>query len=103
MKGYDEFMFDPGKQGEVKCKVCQDDCKFRGTRYGPRSYASAMAGTSTDFDYFECLSRNEDWHRQALALIQEINSTPSARLATMLREELQEVLANKTPTKTDGY
>jgi len=103
MKGYDEFTYDPGLYKIVHCKVCGDECKFRGTRYGPRSFAGTMAGKASDFDFFECLNKKEGWHKQALALIQSIQKTPSAKLAKIMEEELKEVLDKRTITKEDGY
>lgn len=91
---------DAGKVvGVVGCGVCGAEMDSERGREGYRGYASAMGrGEKSRFDYFECPHSKEKWHRQAVAIRSMAHKTPSARLATMLREEAAEIIATREAT-----
>jgi hypothetical protein len=92
MRGYDVFYEAPGVIDERVCQVCGSVCDVERNRLSSTSWAGAMAKVKTLHDYFYCPHCEEDWHEQALELVQTINTTPSKRLAALLRQDLDELL-----------
>ena len=58
-----------------------------------RSFAEALARHSRPHDRFTCPHAAEPWHARACALRQEIDRTPSRRLAAVMEQELSELCA----------
>lgn len=64
-----------------------------------RTFAEAMGKMTFPSDSFTCPESEQDWHRQIVSLLQEQGRTRSAKLTALLQEEIDEILATKTPTK----
>lgn len=98
----DRYTPDPGtldKNVIVLCGVCNEamNAKF-GIRMA-RGFAQAMAGGSSECDCYLCPNREEDWHKQAIALREEARKTPSAHLEKIFRDEADKVIETKECTK----
>lgn len=87
------------KGEKVCCGVCNDKMKVKRNCYGPRGFASAMAGSKHHYDSFTCPNYKEKWHEQVVKLRREARSTSSAKLAQMFLEEVDDILKNRKPTK----
>ena len=93
--GLEIFFVEPGTVETMTCRVCGTTCAVQRDAYGPTSLAMAMAKNKKQHDVFTCPHAGEDWHEQALALIQAIEATPSKRVAELMRLDLQELLAEQ--------
>lgn len=92
--GFDAFVTDIGVAEEKTCRVCGAACDVERSVFGPISLADWAATVSRRYhDRFICPHAHKLWHRQALRLTQEIHNTASPRLAHLIRQDLQEVLA----------
>ena len=85
MIGYDSFFEKPGEVQERFCQVCGAKCDVLRDQLGPTSWAGAMAGKSTPHDHFFCPNSDEEWHEQAIELVQAIEETPSKRIAELMK------------------
>ncbi len=94
LKGYDIFYPETGKVNKIKCKVCGENCFVLYNVVGATSSADAMAGIVRSHDCFSCLNNEEDWHKQALDLLLEIERNPSLRLKEIMKDELDELIQN---------
>lgn len=83
----------------VNCGVCGDAMNERRNVLGPRGYASALAGSKSLHDEFECPNRESDWHVQIVKLRRKIEETPSSKIADLLKTEVLEILDNRKATK----
>lgn len=92
-KGYDVFFTEPGTASSVRCGVCGRTLTAQRDRLGPTSTAEGMAGRRRRHDLFQCPHTEEPWHREALALVQAIEETPSRRVAGLMKQDLAELLA----------
>ena len=90
------FVADPGTEATVLCRVCKSECEVTRDAYGPTSLASAMAKKHSAHDIFACSHVGEPWHEQALRLITAIEESPSARVAELMQQDLDELLAAHT-------
>ncbi|MCC7449377.1 MAG: hypothetical protein IT324_18305 [Anaerolineae bacterium] len=97
LKGYDLFITDPNAESEMYCRVCQTRCAVQRNVYGPTSWGASMAHIARYHDVFECPHAEEDWHIQALKLVDQITNTPSKRLADLMRQDLQDLLNEHLP------
>ena len=95
----DSFSPDPGEYKEVSCGVCGENMDAKRDSYGPTSWAGAMGGSKRHHDLFTCPNIEEKWHKQVKELRCLANKTPSAFLADRYREEANEALADRKPTK----
>lgn len=93
MKGYDVFYEAPGTVGERTCLVCGTVCNLEKNRVGPTSWAGAIGKIDKVHDYFFCPYLGQEWHDQALELVQAIESMPSKRVAALMQQDLVELLA----------
>ena len=93
------FTPDPGIYESMKCDICSAEMSTTRNCVGARSFAESMAKIKSAYDRFECLCREEEWHKQAAALFEKAKDTPSKRLADLLTEEANEILKNKIATK----
>ena len=98
-RGHDVFFPDPGKFETMHCKVCDATMDVARDCDGPTGFAAAMARRSRKHDRFVCPFTDEDWHKQALNLTREAESTSSKKVEMLLLSERSEVIANKKPTK----
>lgn len=93
MKGYDVFFETPGAVGERTCLVCGTVCHVERNRVGPISWAGAMGKVEKEHDYFSCPHIRQEWHEQALELVQAIEQMPSKRVAALMQQDLVELLS----------
>lgn len=92
MKGYDVHFTEPGSAQEMRCHVCDTKCEVKRNAYGPTGFAEAIGKKFRHHDLFVCPYRDEDWHKQALGLVLEIERTPSKRIAELMRQDLEDLL-----------
>lgn len=91
---------DPGTcEGPVKCGVCGEETIVTRDCYGPRGFAMAMSGSKIKYDLFACPHREEQWHKQAVAIREEAKRTSSAILEAILLEEADLIVYNRQATK----
>lgn len=50
-------------------------------------------------DIFTCSNAGQEWHTQLIALIKEIERTPSQKIAELIQSEIQEIKEKRQPTK----
>lgn len=81
------------------CGICETSMPVVKNRYGPTGSVEAMARHGHYHDRYECPNRDEQWHKQALALHKEIEKTPSQAISNLLTEELILVLTEHKATK----
>jgi len=93
MKGYDSFFEKPGQVEEKFCQVCGAQCLVKRNEVGPTSYMQAMARAQTVHDYFYCPNMKQEWHDQAMDLVEEIENTHSKRVAELVWLDLKELLS----------
>lgn len=91
-KGFDLFISEPDSTARRFCRVCDSHCSVTRNVYGPTGFVSAMAGQFRMHDEFVCPHSDEPWHGRALKLAIEVDKTPSKRLATLMREDLEDLL-----------
>lgn len=92
LSGYDVFFTSPGERDQMTCQVCGAQCLVFRNQLDTTGVAAAMARQSALHDRFECPHRHEQWHATAHKLIQEINQTASPSLASIIRQDLQQLL-----------
>lgn len=99
--GVDIFFVDPGKlEGQrIGCGVCSSDMNVEKNVVTARSWAGAISKQKKPSDIFTCPHRDEDWHKQAKSLIEEMKKTPSPGLAAILERDLEKVLSSRSETK----
>lgn len=95
----DVYTPDPGVCESQTCGVCQTEMLVERNVDGPRSFTQAMAGGKSKHDFFWCPHRNEDWHKQVVAIRRKARETPSMRQQTMLEEEADEIVKTRQATK----
>ena len=93
MKGYDTFYELPATVTKRTCQVCGIECEVERNQVGPTSWSGAVGKAETPHDYFYCPYSGQDWHNQALALVQAIENMPSKRVATLMQQDLADLLA----------
>lgn len=99
MKDYDIFFTEPDTVDEMYCKVCGARCKIERSVTDPTSLAEAMAHLGHWHDTFFCPHSGKPWHEDALELVQQIDATPSKRLASLMSRDLEDILKeHKDPT-----
>jgi len=91
--GYDIFYTKPGSTDEMYCLVCNTMCNVKRNTYGPANFASAVARRYDYYDVFICPHAEEEWHEQALQLVLAIEEMPSKRVAALMRQDLEDLLA----------
>lgn len=98
-QGVNCFETRPGTVENANCKAC--GCLMEVERNLPAigGFAAAMGGSNRIRDRFTCPNSNNKWHHQAVSLVLEQSKTKSAKLTALLQEEINEILATKTPTK----
>jgi len=92
---YDAFNRKAGAVDKMECKVCGETCDVERNRFGPTSYASAMAKQKIKHDHFSCPHINKPWHEQALGLVQEINDSHSPSLKKIMKKDLVKIIEQK--------
>lgn len=94
-KGYDFFTTLPDTVDEMVCKVCGEICDVKRGVSGPMSWAGAMAKKNTVHDSFSCEYTDEDWHKQALAILKEIEKQPSPSVRKLMDNDLVRIIKKK--------
>jgi len=77
----------------MDCRVCGAGMDAARGLTGPTGFAEAMARRGHLHDRFTCPNSGEPWHREALALRQAMEDTPSRRVRALMGEDLDELLA----------
>jgi hypothetical protein len=91
--GWDLFTPPPGEAERMDCRVCGAGMDAARGLTGPTGFAEAMARRGHLHDRFTCPNSGEPWHREALALRQAMEDTPSRRVRALMGEDLDELLA----------
>ncbi len=91
-RGYELFMPSPDAVSEMKCKVCGSICDVKRGVYGPTSWAGAMAKKGRLHDLFTCPNSKEEWHIQALNLLQEMEKSFSPSLKEIMQNDLDYIV-----------
>src|SRR5437870_4920538 len=102
--GWDFFTAAPGSREQLRCRVCGEVMAVARNVLGPTGWAHAMAMAAgvmggSRHDEFSGAFGGAAWHRQALALKQEANRTPSRELEKLLLEEAEGVVRARTARK----
>lgn len=89
------------EKGPVSCGVCGTEMPLVAENStGPRGYVQAMCGSKGDpHDIFSCPHSDEDWHKQVIALRRAARDSVSFYQDKAFREEAEEVLHTRKPTK----
>ena len=84
---------DPNFNPRVFCDICH--CKMLSKvtidAFGQKQYMT---------NNLYCPHIDKVWHKQAVALTKEIKETSSAKLAVMMKEELDDIIENQHMTKS---
>lgn len=101
-KTQDIYTPEPGThtdQEEIFCGVCGEKMTVRRNVSGPRCFAQAMSHSKSVYDLYSCPNREQDWHEQVVEIRKEAIRIPSMRLAEIMLEEVDVILATKKKTK----
>jgi hypothetical protein len=98
-KGWDILFFDPGKVKLAKCKVCDAQMDGPTLVEGATSWAESVGRRKHLHEEFVCPYHEEKWHLQVLKLKEYAIGLPSANLEKLVRQEIEEILSTKKPTK----
>lgn len=91
-KGYELFITEPDEQDEMFCRVCGSRCNVERSVIGPTSFMEAAGHRGHWHDKFICPHFEQDWHKQARALVIQIERTPSKRIAGLMSLDLEDIL-----------
>jgi hypothetical protein len=94
----------PGQFETMSCWMCGSTMEVTRDVMGPTCFAEAMLvrdGRSQGrlHDEYWCPLDNEPWHRQAQAIRENAEETPSQRLADLLTDEADEIVRTRQATK----
>lgn len=98
-KGWDVITTEPGKHESMTCPVCNQEMNVIRNEKGPTSWAGTMMQTEHLHDTFTCKNAGKKWHKQVRNLREAVINTPSAKLASLFNEEIEEILKSKKATK----
>ncbi len=97
------YMPDPGEvTGPVHCGVCGTVMTEKRDCEGPTSFVMSISGSKRKHDSFYCPERNQDWHKQVVAIRNEARNTASFKLKTMLLNEADDILERREATMEVG-
>ncbi|HPH98167.1 MAG TPA: hypothetical protein PKW33_18555 [Anaerolineaceae bacterium] len=91
-KDYDLFYETPGTVNEKNCPICGALCHVKRNVITASGYVAAMAHAVSPYDVFTCPNAETPWHDKAVRLVQEMEETPSKRLADLMRLDLEDLL-----------
>lgn len=102
--GWDFVCTQPGEHESLPCRVCGERMAADRGVAEATGWAHAMAihhglMAPRRVDRFRCLHAGSDWHRQALALRQEAERTPSGEQADRFTAEADAVVRTRAATK----
>jgi len=89
---YERFYRDPGTTQKMNCRVCGTICVVERDVYGPANFGMAMAKVKDLYDVFTCPHTSKEWHEKALALVIEIERSPSNRIIELMTLDLEDLL-----------
>lgn len=87
----------------MTCDVCSDKMNVRRNIKNAGGRWSAIFRIPPIYDEFTCPNAQTQWHDQAIALMEFIEDTPSAELASIVRKELYSILEVRKATKQTSY
>ena len=96
-KGYDIIEAEPGAFESLRCRVCGATCDVKRDLPSQAGFAASPASPGKLRDVFTCPHAATEWHVQALKLVQEIERTPSKRIAELMRLDLRDLLTEHVP------
>lgn len=97
--GWDHFTPPPGKEDKMYCRACCAEMIVTRDVNGPTSYAESISRGKHLHDSFACPNTQEAWHFQVIKLMMKIEGEISIKIASLLREEVAEILRTKKATK----
>jgi hypothetical protein len=97
--GWDLFTPPPGDMDGMGCRVCGAAMDAERGLTGPTGFAEAAARRGHPHDWFTCPNSGAPWHREALALRQAMEGTPSRRVRALMGLDLYELLAAHQPCR----
>ena len=100
-KNYDVFFCEPSEVSEMTCRVCGAKCGVRRGVRGSTSVVEAMAKRAVLHDYHFCPRSHELWHGKALTLAQAIEESHSPSLQTIMRKDMDDLLAQHPLSSPD--
>lgn len=103
MHGYDFFITEVDVEEVKSCRICTSICVITKNVYGPTSFPMAVRNQSKIHNEYRCPNEKEDWHLQALKLFIEIERMPSKRVASLMIEDLNEILIENGIKPPIGY
>lgn len=89
---------DAGEVETVYCGVCDSVMEVQRNVNGPRGWVQAMGRGNSSHDVFNCSLRENDWHKQVVAIRKESRNTSSQKLKNMLLDEADEILKDRKAT-----
>jgi hypothetical protein len=92
--GLDVFHSEPGERERMSCRVRGSECEVERNAWGSTCFAMAVTRRSVRHDRFFCRHSEEEWHREACALVQEIQGTRSRRVRELIQKDLEAVLSH---------
>ena len=94
------LLSDAGEtQEDCFCGVCKTKMDVQRNVMTARSWAGSMAGIKALCDVYTCPFKDEQWHKQVIAITIFAEHIPSANIEDMCRREVAEILRNRKPTK----
>ncbi len=107
--GWDFFTPSPGTEDTMHCCACGEEMEVQRNVFGPTGYVEAVGGRMRQrqdpayrvghlHDVFTCKRSGQTWHTQVIALREEQSETSSARLKSVLEEEIQQILTTRQAT-----
>lgn len=99
--GFDYFTASPYENSQRICPVCGTRCDVRRGVMGPTCLADAVFRRSRLHDEHACPHAGQPWHDRAVSLQQEIERCPSPRVSKLVRQDLDDLLAEHGLTSFD--
>ena len=91
--GYCIFHTPPGEAENIFCKICGTKCVVEHNIMGPTCIAAAIGHHKVLHDVATCPYFEMNWHDEAYKLLKEFQDTHSKRLKALIKEDLDELLA----------
>jgi len=91
-QGYGLFVTEPNAYKSLECNICGTECLVERNLPAKSGFIAAMGRMDKPRDEFSCPNLDEEWHKQAVNLVLEIEKTPSKRLAQLMQQDLEDLL-----------
>lgn len=98
-----EVKYTPaGQAKDLACDTCKESMDVMRNQPGRAGRFSGMFPycMTNVHDEFTCFNSDAPWHKQAVAILELIEETPSREIEKILRKELDGILSSKKPTKS---